>query len=189
MERMKTIITNMTLQDDPKALKQKYLQCCGSRASDSTVMHEVVKALVDQGVSRRMLMAWAVEAGYLKGYVSNLLSRIFLALGFRARRMGAGRKPAADTLALLEYARSQFVPRALMVLRAAARTGKAQEKAAIASLAPRSGLVDERVPSSARANANNGPIIRRIFPSAEAMFTQNIHPTNEVRNKTQEVRV
>ena len=108
-------------------LKAKYLECFGARASNTaTTLRETVKDLADRGISRRTLVAWAVQAGYTKAYVSSLLSRIFCALGLRDRRVGAGRKPSADALELLAYAQSKYAGQALKVLRASLRAGKAQ---------------------------------------------------------------
>lgn len=108
------------------ALKEKFLRCFALRLSNSTKLHGVVRDLIGTGVSRKTLMNWAVEAGYAKAYVSSLLSRIFVALGMRERRKGAGRKPSYAALELLAHARSRYSESALKVLCAAWRAGKAQ---------------------------------------------------------------
>ena len=51
------------------------------------------------------------------------------ALGLRERKTGAGRKPSAEALALWAHSQRQYGPRALRVLRAAYRAGKAQQAA------------------------------------------------------------
>ena len=111
---------------DRKALKQKYLDCFGVRAKKMEAWQEAVKGLTNQGVSREMLVKWAVAAGYSKSYVSSLLSRILCSLGLRERGLGAGRKPSRDALKLLAYARSRFGDKYRKVLRAAWRAGKAE---------------------------------------------------------------
>jgi hypothetical protein len=108
---------------DRKALKQKYLECFGVCATNMAAWQEAVKNLTEQGVSREMLVNWAVAAGYSRGYVSSLLSHIFCSLGLRKRGAGAGRKPSPDALELLAYARSRFGERFRKVLRAAWRAG------------------------------------------------------------------
>jgi len=56
---------------DRKALKQKYLECFGIRATNMVTWQEAVRDLTDQGVSRETLADWAVAAGYSRGYVSS----------------------------------------------------------------------------------------------------------------------
>jgi hypothetical protein len=116
-----------------QVLKERYLQCFGVRANNVALLQGVVKDLLDGGVPRKTLVAWAVEAGYSKGYVSGLLSRILVSVGLRERRKGAGRKPSPATLELLAHARSRYGKDFLKVLRAAWRTGKAQLGATSAS--------------------------------------------------------
>jgi hypothetical protein len=55
-----------------------------------------------------------------------LISRIFSSLGRRERGPGAGRKPSPEALALLAHAEEHYGDRALRVLYAACRAGKAQ---------------------------------------------------------------
>jgi hypothetical protein len=110
------------------SLKERYLQCFGVRANSVATLQGVVRDLIEDGVSRRTLVAWAVEAGYSKGYVSSLLSRILVSLGLRERKKGAGRKPSPDALELLSYARSRYGENHLNVLRAAWRAGKERGK-------------------------------------------------------------
>ncbi|HEX3625381.1 MAG TPA: hypothetical protein VH280_08150 [Verrucomicrobiae bacterium] len=109
-------------------LKERYLQCFGVRANNVTTLQGIVRNLIEDGVSRRTLATWAVEAGYTKGYVSSLLSRILISLGLRERKEGAGRKPSPDALELLSYARSRYGENHLNVLRAAWRAGKTHSK-------------------------------------------------------------
>lgn len=110
------------------SLKKRYLQCFGVRANNVTTLQGIVKDLIQKGVSRRRLVEWAVEAGYTKGYVSSLLSRILVSLGLRERKKGAGRKPSPDALELLSYARSRYRKNHLNMLRAAWRAGKTRGK-------------------------------------------------------------
>jgi hypothetical protein len=113
-----------------QALKERYLQCFGERTNNVTKLQNVVRDLIDEGIPRQTLAAWAVEAGYSKGYVASLLSRILVSLGLRERKEGGGRKPSTFTLELLAHARSRYGEDCLKVLRAAWRTGKAQLAAA-----------------------------------------------------------
>ena len=123
-------------QPGPEALKKKFLQCIGLRSTSATALQEVIKKLIEQGLSRKTLVAWAVQGGYSKGHASTLLSRIFSALGLRERKAGAGRKPLPDTLELLAHAQAKYGKRAIKVLRAAWRAGKAQASAGLANCAP-----------------------------------------------------
>ncbi len=74
-------------------LKERFLECLGAhrkRGATAAATQEVVKALIQQGVSRKTLAAWTMQAGgYTKAYASNLISRIMRAIGLRARQKGA----------------------------------------------------------------------------------------------------
>ncbi|MGD0814626.1 MAG: hypothetical protein ABSA83_13550 [Verrucomicrobiota bacterium] len=111
---------------DRQALKQKYLGCFHGRTTNAETWRETVRRLIEQGVSRGMLLSWAVDAGHPRITVSSILSRILVSLGLRERRKGAGRKPSPDALALLQHARVQYGGRCLKVLRAALTAGRAQ---------------------------------------------------------------
>jgi hypothetical protein len=111
---------------DAEALKKEFLECFAVRTKNTTSLEGVVKGLIEQGVSRRTLVGWAVGAGYSKGYVSSLLSRVLCSLGLREREAGAGRKPSPDALELLAHARNSYGSRFLNVLRAVWRAGRSQ---------------------------------------------------------------
>ena len=106
-------------------LKAKYLECFGSRASTAATLRETVKSLVDRGVTRRTLIAWAMQTGCSKGHAANVLSQVLRALGLRKRRAGAGPNPSPQVLELLAHARAEYGESYLKVLRAARRLGKA----------------------------------------------------------------
>jgi hypothetical protein len=125
--RMKT--KNGTKQPGAETLKERYLRCFGVRTDNAAALQEIVKGLIDEGVSRQTLVSWAVQAGYTKGYVSSLLSRILCSIGLRERRPGAGRKPSPAALELMVYAQDKYGEQFLKVLRAAWRAGKAQATA------------------------------------------------------------
>jgi len=141
---------------DTSVLRARYVECFGARASMGETLRETVKDLVERGVSRRTLIAWAVETGCSQGYVSKLLSQVFCALGMRERRAGAGRKPSPEVLQLLAYAQAEFGERHLKVLRAAWRIGKAQAPREIAI--GRATIFSQ--PVSGRMEANYGSVIR-----------------------------
>jgi hypothetical protein len=111
---------------DRKALKQKYLECFGARATNAETWRETVMRLIEQGVSRGTLLNWAIDAGHPKITVASILSRILVSLGLRERREGAGRKPSPDALELLDHVRVRYGERFLKVLHAAARAAKTQ---------------------------------------------------------------
>jgi hypothetical protein len=119
-----------------KALKEQFLECIGVRANHAVLLRSVVRELIDEGVPRRTLVAWAVEAGYSKGYVTSLLCRILVSLGVRKRKQGGGRKPSLAALELLAHVRSRYGGDCLKVLRAALRAGKALSAAATAQVHP-----------------------------------------------------
>jgi len=121
---------NHTKHLGSQALKERYLQCFGVRTNNSALLQSVVRDLIHEGIPRQTLAAWAVEAGYSKGYVASLLSRVLVSLGLRERNKGAGRKPSLAALELLAHARSQHGENFLKVMRAAWRAGKAQLAAA-----------------------------------------------------------
>ncbi len=134
------------------ALKRKFLQCIGLRSTSATALQSVVNRLIDRGISRKTLVAWAVQAGYSQGNVSSLLSKIFCALGLRERRPGAGRKPSPDALELLAHAQARYKERFLRVLQAALRAGKARRTARLSNLAPQSGRATELIAPSQLRN-------------------------------------
>jgi hypothetical protein len=140
---MKTL--NGTKQPDAEALKAKYLKCFGVRANSAMDLQKIVKRLVQQGVSRDILFIWGVNAGHPRTTVSSTLSRIFCALGLRKRLKGAGRKPSQDARELLDYARRQYGERALKVLRAALRAGRAPSAAGTGHCPPQGARADELI--------------------------------------------
>ena len=114
---------------DREALKAKFLGCFAARTTSAQTLPEVVKILLQLGVVRTTLFRWGVAAGYSPATVRSLLSRAFCALGLRQRRTGGGRKPSAEALELLAHSRREYGSRALRMLRAAYRAGKAQDAA------------------------------------------------------------
>ena len=162
---------------DRKALKQQYLECFQGRTTNAETGRETVRRLMEQGVSRGMLLNWAVEAGHPRITVSSILSRILVSLGLRERRKGAGRKPSPDALELLACARSRYGERFLKVLRAAWRAGKARA----------AGDIPRESPLSGTMNANVAPQLGR------GVKTATLHPkTWEVppgRERRQSLRV
>ena len=116
-----------TTISERSALKARYLDCLAARTNSAHTLSEVIKNLLGLGVVRPMLLQWGVAAGYGKTTVRSLLSRAFCALGFRQRKVGAGRKPSPEALELLVQSRQRYGNRALRVLRAAYRAGKTQE--------------------------------------------------------------
>ena len=112
---------------DRKALKAQYLACFAARTTSTQTLLEVITSLLHLGVVRDTLFRWGVAAGYSPATVRSLLSRAFCALGLRQRGAGGGRKPSAEALELLAYSQRQYGPRALRMLHAAYRAGKAQD--------------------------------------------------------------
>ena len=124
------------------------------------MLQGIVKDLIEEGVSRQTLVAWAVKAGYTKGHVSSLLSRILVSLGLRERKKGAGRKPSPAALELLAHVQNRYGEECLNVLRAAWRAGKAQLAAANNETRHRaSGLIV--VPQLPNPGSNCGSTIKR----------------------------
>jgi hypothetical protein len=155
-----------------EVLKERFLQCIGLRFVSATALHEAIKGLIEMGISRKTLVAWAVQGGCSKGYASTLLSRIFSALGMRERRAGAGRKPSPDTLELLALSHARYGARSVKVLRSAWRVGKAQMAAGTGHFAPQPGTAPDLSVASPlrRLGTNYGPVINRNGkPAAWAM--------------------
>ncbi|SPE50630.1 hypothetical protein SBV1_1180024 [Verrucomicrobia bacterium] len=112
------------------ALRKTYLACLGPRALGSTAkLAQIIGALVRRGATRATLVRWAVEAGCSEKYVRSLLSRIFIRLGLRRRRRGAGRRSSPEILQLLEEFKARFGKRRLKVARALCRAAEADEPA------------------------------------------------------------
>ena len=121
---------------DRKALKAQYLACFAARTTSTQTLLEVITSLLHLGIDRSTLFRWGIAAGHSHATVRSLLSRAFCALGLRQRRSGAGRKPSAEALKLLAHSRQQYGIRALRMLRAAYRAGKAQDAAHAAAANP-----------------------------------------------------
>ena len=177
------------------ALKEKYLQCFGVRASNMQAWQETVRSLNDRGISRELLVDWAVGAGYSRSYVSSLLSRIFCSLGLRKRGIGAGRKPSPDALELLAHARDRFGERFLKVLRAAWRAGKTQSAAALATESPSRSAIDIVVAPQLGHNSKvsgkrfNTPGTRSKHDrqSLATIFKTNVNTVKKAGNQTRAI--
>lgn len=100
-------------------LKKKFLRCFDIRTSNTETLRDIVRQLIVQGVVRKTLVTWAIQAGYAKSGAASVLSRIFCSHGLRERRAGAGRKPSPEALELTAYARRRFGENSFKVLRAA----------------------------------------------------------------------
>jgi hypothetical protein len=111
--------------EQTEMLKKQFLQCFAAPARAAS-LRDLVKRLVEQGVSPATLFLWCVNAGHRRKTVSGRLSRIFCALGLRTRKKGGGRKPSPEAVKVVEYVRGHFGERSLRVLYAAVREWKAQ---------------------------------------------------------------
>jgi hypothetical protein len=178
---------------DPKTLKKKYLRCFGVRTDNAAALQEIVKGLIDGGVSRKTLVSWAVRAGYSKGYVSSLLSRVLCSIGLRERRAGAGRKPSSAALELMAYAQDKYGEQFLKVLRAAWRAGKAQATAQqfLPSSQHRTDMELIVAPQLQNPRGYLGATIKRdrqngVGPRQPGgtIFKRNLNPTIKTRNRT-----
>jgi len=181
---------------DRKALKQKYLECFNGRTTNAETWRETVRRLIGQGVSRGMLLNWAVEAGHPRITVSSILSRILVSLGLRERRKGAGRKPSPDALELLQHARVRYGERCLKVLRAALSAGRAQlatrgcqsepwaGTAHISSAKPKLGKNGENCRTAIRRSTKpDGRPRHERCQSLKTIFKRNVNTTT-VRTET-----
>lgn len=155
-------------------LKKRFLMCFSVRTTNTSRLRQTVKDLVNHGITRKTLVAWAVRAGFSKGYVSSLISRILCSMGLRANRVGAGRKPSADALELLVYAQERYGKRVLNVLRAAWRSGKAQT----AREGPQTEIVVPQIPNQRRI------VVPQILPQGKAWNGTNADSRKErIRSK------
>lgn len=102
-----------------QALKAKYLECL--RARSPLTLRQVVKDLLQIGVGRDLLLAWAMSVGHDRKYVGKLLSECLTALGVRQRQAGAGRRTSPGALVLLAFAHELFGKEHRKRLRAAWR--------------------------------------------------------------------
>jgi len=123
-------------------LKKKFLRCFDIRTSNTETLRAIVRQLIVQGVVRKTLVTWAVQAGYAKSGASSVLSRIFCSLGLRERGAGAGRKPSLEALELAAYARRRYGESSLKILRAAWWAEKRQ--VAVEKSGVRAILIDEQ---------------------------------------------
>jgi hypothetical protein len=155
-----------------ETLKEKYLRCFGVRTDNAAALQEIVKGLIDEGVSRKTLVGWAVQAGYSKGYVSSLLSRVLCSIGLRERRAGAGRRPSPAALELVAHAQDKYGEQFLKVLRAAWRAGKAQATA-------------QDFPTASRSGADMVLIVApQLQKSDRTIFKRNLNAITKTRHRT-----
>ena len=110
--------TPNTVQDR-RALKAQYLACLNARSP--ATLRQTVQGLLQFGVRRDLLLAWAVAAGHDRKYVGKLLCECLTALGIRQRQPGAGRRTTAPALLLLAFAHEMFGEQDRKRLRAAWR--------------------------------------------------------------------
>jgi hypothetical protein len=83
-----------------------------------------VLALVKKGVTRGTLLRWGVEAGYSESFVRGVLSKVWVGLGARVRKRGAGPRVPQEALAIRAYVRGQYGDKAAKFLLAAYRLEK-----------------------------------------------------------------
>jgi hypothetical protein len=195
-------IPNRMKPSGTEALRKKFLKCIGLRSIGATALPGVVKWAIKLGISRGTLVAWAVQAGYARGSASNLLCRIYKALGLSERQPGAGRIPSPDTLELLAYAKTRFGERHLKVLHTAWWRGKAEAKSASGDFAPQSGIAGKPpvAPPLRSLGANNVYIIRRnghatnrdsvsVRQPTGMILKRNGNTTRKSRNQTRIIRL
>lgn len=108
---------------DYDALKEQFLSALASISANALSLRDTVLALTRRGFKRNQLVRWAVAAGYSQEHVRNVINRILRDAGFRQRKRGAGRKPPAQAIALLQYASQLYGARARTYLLAAYRAG------------------------------------------------------------------
>ncbi len=108
-------------------LKCSYLDALSASISGAVIrLTPIIEELIACGISRKTLVLWGVAAGYKKGYVQSILSKILVPLSGRQRRPGPGRRVPDEALALLAFARNNFGERAPKYLLAAYRVSNAQ---------------------------------------------------------------
>jgi len=111
------------------ALKEHFKDCLRRRSPATDSLPALILVLVHRGVSRATLTRWGTGCGRGKSYVRSLLSRIFVKLGLRKRREGAGRKVSAAALELLTHARQRYGRSFRSVLHSACRLVDSQTAA------------------------------------------------------------
>ncbi len=109
---------------DRVASKQDFLVCLRDLTAGTKSLRAVVNRLRAQGIGRKTLVRWAIEAGCAERYVRSLLSQIFAEAGLRMRKPGAGPRTPREALELLADATDRYGERAEKFLRAAARAAK-----------------------------------------------------------------
>jgi hypothetical protein len=110
-------------------LKREYLACLASVWSSATSLRDTIQRLIQVGVERTDLIQWAIDAGHRQSYVRSLLSRILCELGVRARKPGAGRRPAPESMLIAAQSRERYGKKATSFLFGAHRISKAQDTA------------------------------------------------------------
>ena len=114
-----------------EALKKQYSDGLGASLEAATaVLRPVIEKLLPFGIGRKTLVAWGVAAGYSKGYVETLLSRLMCQAGARKRQPGAGPKTPQGALLILRFACDHFGEETgLRYLLAGYRAGRRQAAA------------------------------------------------------------
>lgn len=114
-----------------EALKQQYSDgLAASLEAATAVLRPVIEKLLHFGIGRKTLTDWGVAAGYSRGYVKTLLSRLLCLAGARERKPGAGPKIPQGALLILRFACDNFGEETgLRYMLAGYRAGKLQAAA------------------------------------------------------------
>lgn len=109
-----------------QALKEQFLSGLAAVSRDAGQLRATVGALVKRGVSKSLMLAWAVSAGYSEGYAATVLNRILRQETGAKRKSGAGPKTPPEALALLALVLERHGEQGIRFLLAAYRAGKAR---------------------------------------------------------------
>ena len=93
---------------DIAQLKKEFIESLAIFSKPSETLSGVVQSLLSAGHSRKDLIQWAVDAGYVRPYVRSLLSAVLVKAGVRARKTGAGRRVSQEALVIAAYAAEHF---------------------------------------------------------------------------------
>lgn len=143
-------------------LKEQFMRCLGNLSKGGHNLRTAVHGLLERGVTKTLLLQWAIDAGFSEGYARTVLNRVLREEHGARRKSGAGPKTPPEAIALLDLAIQRHGEDGIKFLLSGYRAGKERlaAKAELARSPLRLACVgdDDDAPHS---RANSSPVKRQ----------------------------
>ncbi len=123
--------TKVTVQTED--IKSRFITAAVEYGQAGAKLRELAQEARDDGFDRDDIKEWLKEAGYDDAYASRLTSSLFLEVGKRARKSGAGPAVSPEAVELAAYVAAKYGENALKTCRAAVRLLAGQTGTNVAS--------------------------------------------------------